>query len=294
MKYFLRKVLFFLSLPLVAIIIFLCLVTYVSKSYKIDNEIKALVMGDSHITYSINDNEINKPKIKNISTAAESYYFSYFKLDHLLANNSNIKKVYLGMGYHNFSNLFDKFTNGDRANFYGAQYFYVLPNKEKVRNISWNLCYTKSYIKNILVSGYKSITDKPSFVGDGFQYTTITDFPTEEQIDLRIDDQFYNKGKLRDFSSFNLFYLEKIIKMLEIKNVELIILKTPTVLSYSSKLPHSYIDKYNEFTQKHNLKVIDFKNLGLDEIKYFLPDGDHVNGKGSELVTKEFKKLLLK
>ena len=106
MKKFIINTVVFISIPVViGIPILFAFDLYVNGLYN-DDQIKGnisdIYIGDSHIKHAINDSII--PNSLNIAESSESFYFSYFKLKILLENNPSIKKVHLGLSYHNLSN----------------------------------------------------------------------------------------------------------------------------------------------------------------------------------------------
>ncbi|GAA4973231.1 hypothetical protein [Algibacter aquimarinus] len=292
MRFFLRNVFLFLSIPTAILIIFFSYTTHISKSYKLKENITILISGDSHVTSAIDDKDMNIPNIQNIGKPAESIYFSYYKIKHLLETNPNIKTIYFGLSYHNITDFADIFTKGKRSFFYAPPYFYVLPLKEKLRSFKWNSNNESVYIKNIINSGIESIKFMPSYIGEGFSNNSLLEL-SKSKADFRIKEQYFEGGKLRDFSSLNLHYLEMIIKLLDEEKVELFILNIPLADYYKSKIPKEYIIKYDEIIKEYDLEVIDFSELELGDPKYFLPDGDHVNAKGANFITQEFKRILL-
>jgi hypothetical protein len=290
MKKFTKNILFFISLPLILLLLFISYVTISSKSYELDDDVTDLFIGDSQLKEGIDDSKLLDSK--NIGMVAESYYFSYYKIKLLIDNTPRVEKIYLAVGYHNLSKLFDVFTNGERSYFYAAPYFYILPFKAKIEVTRWNLGNLNLFVKNIIVSGFNTILGKPSFDGDGFTNNIVVG-SSKADVDLRIKDQYYNGDKLEGFSALNILYLEKIITMLKRRKIELTILKMPTGPYYSSKIPESYKIKYGEIMKTHNLKTFEFKELALKDTNYFMPDGDHVNAKGAHKVTQEVKRIQL-
>src|SRR5690606_2095183 len=63
----------------------------------IKKQVDAIIIGHSHSECAYNDSVISN--IKNLSSSGESYFYTYFKLENILKQNSTIKTVYL-----NYSN----------------------------------------------------------------------------------------------------------------------------------------------------------------------------------------------
>ena len=81
MKGFIKKIIVFLSLAILAIIAIVTGSNFIVKSqssFKIDEGITTLVIGHSHSECSVNDS-ILKNSI-NLSSSGESYFYNYQKL----------------------------------------------------------------------------------------------------------------------------------------------------------------------------------------------------------------------
>ena len=122
-----------MSILLAAILLlflFLFATSAKSKSFRIDDTITEVFLGDSHVRYALNDSLL-KNSI-NLGNSSESVYFSYYKLDQLLKSKHSIETVYLGFSYHNISDYYDGYINGQYALSVAPNYFYLLPFREQV------------------------------------------------------------------------------------------------------------------------------------------------------------------
>lgn len=294
-RVFLKRAIIFLSIPIIISILLIVIYSFFHKllmeEYKLDSNISEIYIGDSHIEGSINDNLIKNSK--NFGQLSETYYFSYFKLKAILEANPQIKVVYLGYGYHSFSNYFEDYISGKYSKLVSPKYYFILPISEQFKLIKWNSKELPLYFKSIMLSGTKNLLSKKNYTfSGGYNNEFINVSASKESMDKRLNFQFYTEGKLNNFSVINLYYLRKIVDLCSIKNIELILFSSPLHLYYRSKLPIEYCNKYNDIIESNNLKIIDFSELKLGD-EYFIPDGDHVSEKGALLVTKkinEFKK----
>ena len=291
MKKFLKNILVFTLVPIIiGIPLTLILVIYVTKvsdEYKIDSNISRIYIGDSHIQEAVDDTLI--PHSLNVATNSESYYYSYFKLKTLLNSNPSVKKVYLGFSYHNLSNYYDKYVSGTYTSEVGLKYFYLLPNNEQFRLISWNKDNLGSFIPGIISEGIlKAINHNYSPFLGGFSNQFNNTKAIDSSMNKRILFQYYTNGVLNDFSDLNIEYLYKIIDLCKVKGVELFALNTPLNNYYFNKIPKEYKEKLNEILFKTNLKYINLSNLKLSE-ECFIPDGDHVSNIGAEATSIELR-----
>ena len=98
-----------------------------------------------------------------------------------------------------------------------------------------------------------------------------------------------------DFSKENFDYLEKITKLCKKENIELILVKSPTVYPF-------WYDEYNsqivDFANKHNLKYINMldylDDIGIDYTIDTYDSGVHLNLSGATKYSKYFGNLLKK
>lgn len=281
MKRFLKRIIIFILTPLVIVI---GLTGYISTKieFKLDPDIQDVYVGDSHIQCTINDSLLNQSK--NVAAIAESFYFSYYKLEKILAENPNVQKVYLGFGYHSLSNYYDNFINGKNTTDISPKYFYILPIQEKFRIIYWNRHNLSNFTKQVLLTGYDQL--KHNTNGSFGQYANYSSETkaSQKSMEKRVRFQYYTKEKLNEFSQINLTYLDKIIKLCRAKKIELGIINTPLHPLYESKIPEKYLVKYNELIRNYRIEMIDFKGLQLNDSCFF-PDGDHVSEKGALIIT---------
>ncbi len=265
-----------LYLTLLLLIIILNKKRDVSCELNVDTH--ALIVGDSHVMWGINDKYIDGAQ--NISQNAEGYFYTYAKLKHMLNKKNNVKEVILGYSFHNISGYFDDYIFGERAQYFISRYISIL-------DLDDYLILIKKKPKNILKLGRVIIIEGiPNFLSDGCAF--IGSFPEEkkqetinqESLKNRIEEQFYIDGKVYPYSEFNIYYFDKIVKLCKSYNVDLKMLNTPLSDSYEKLIPEIYVNKYNELLEKYRLKVFDFNDFYIPD-SCFLPDGDHLNYNGS-------------
>lgn len=288
MYVFLKKtVLFFLILSSLTILLYL-LLNYSNKkaisNYKTDPNINTVFLGDSHVQYAVNDHLL--PNGINLAQDSESFIFSFYKLHAILENNPGIGKIYLGFGYHSLSSYYDDYIDGKFSKDIAARYFFILPDKEKAYFLNQNSRERGVFFSRIFSNSFKTLFVKPtnlSFLGK-YQNPFKSTSASRGSMDKRAIQQYYLNDTIRSFSKVNIDYLQKIIELCKIKNVELVILNTPLHPYYKNKIPARFIDMYRELVNKNGLRVIDFSSLILSD-SCFIPDGDHVSEKGATLTT---------
>lgn len=254
-----------------------------------DARITDLVIGDSHTQCAINDDLASN--WKNVSERSESFYFSYYKLEGLIEENPSIERVYLGFSYHSLSEYYDKFIDGEYSAGVSSKYFYMLPVKEKLKLIYWNVDRLPAMCGGIFSESAKLLfVHEPVSFGaysNDFTGTMVSNSALEK----RLKFQFYTDERINDFSQINQLYLDRIIKLCASKEVELVFLNTPLHLNYRRGIPEVYIDKYDDLLSQYHMKAIDFSCLSLND-SCFVPDGDHVSRMGADITTKELLRIM--
>jgi hypothetical protein len=278
---------FTISLFILLILIFIFL-DYKSKkslsTYELRSETQYLFAGDSHVQYCVNDSIYSEAL--NISQNSESTLFTFYKLRSLLRNNTSIKKVYLGFGFHSLSAYYDDYTFGEFSESVSARYYFILPLFEKLKFLSSDIERSLMILKNACVFNFRPLFIKKRelpFMGkyvNGFRNTAAAN----KSMEKRLTQQFYLQGNLRSFSELNINYLDSIVVLCKKRDVKLQILNTPLHSYYKKRIPEKFRTKYQEVISQRNLSLIDFKDLILDD-SCFIPDGDHVSEKGAVLTT---------
>ncbi len=280
LKLFIKYICWFTGIPIIfMVLLFLFLQNRINNSLLFTEEnknkkISELFVGDSHINNCIDDKLFKNAK--KISIQSESYYFSFFKCKKIIELNSSITTIYLGFNYHNLSNYYDDCIFGVLSDQIAPKYFLMLPLNEKLKMIKANTHNVTSFCKKTITESYNfSYINAPN--DDHFENTSAN----KNSIDKRLLFQFYKEGKIRNFSSLNIFYLEKIIALCDENKINLCFLQAPLHYYYKKGVPESYKNKYGALIKKYNKPLISFDNLHFDD-NCFIPDGDHVSEKGAE------------
>ncbi len=293
MKKFINQLFIFFAIPILLIsllaAIFIYYISLLSVNCSLPIHITEIYVGDSHIKKAINDSLLTNGK--NLGCSAETYYFSYHKIKRILAANDHIEKIYLGFSYHNLSSYFNNFIYGKGAHALTSKYFYMLPLNQKLQLLRWNLAHPRTFFKSIVKAGMHSVKYQPDFEFLGGYDNTFVYLKADTlSINKRIQHQYFNEQKPREFSMFNIQYLKKIISLCEAKNVELTVIKTPSNDLYNVQIPISYLNKYKKILYENKLTQIDLNSFALTD-DCFTPDGDHLTKKGAMLTTRNLIKL---
>jgi hypothetical protein len=295
MKLFIKEVasfiLFFVTAYLVIIACILFLNRMSLKNCHLGEKNTTVIAGDSHTMWSIDDRKLNG--VRNISLNAEGYFYTYIKLQYLLKQGNEIRKLYLGFSYHNLSGYYDDYIYGRLSLFFFHRYIDILGFKDY---LTLFFCNPKIVIRMspiILRHGIVSLLNRDcTFLGN-FPSEVMLKTLNSEKVKKRIQEQYYRNGSVVPFSRINVEYLIKILDLCKKNDIKIIALSTPEQKDYCQLIPHQYIDAYEQFVKEHKLTVYNFNGLVLPDSCY-LPDGDHANSNGATVVTEYFSEYIAK
>ena len=282
-----RRLLFLIVALVVSFILFVLVTTFKAKLFRVENNIVEVFVGDSHVRYAVNDSLLSNSL--NLGNSSESIYFSYFKIKQIIQSSPNIKTIYLGFSFHNISEYYDQYIYGRYSRDVSPNYFYVLPIKQQLQMIKWNLKRLPAFLFSVLKSGIKTWLNKNTFQG-GFDNHHSDVSANEMSMDDRLDFQYYTNGKFNSFSNLNLTYFDKIVKLCNELNVKLIILNTPLHHYLQTNVPSEFVNKYNSLITSKNIPTIDLSSLELANNCY-QPEGDLLSKEGALETTKEILRI---
>lgn len=264
------------------------LVNKAFNNYRIDPKITTAFMGDSHPQCAVNDAFL--PGTRNFAQAAEASYYTYFKMKVLLENNPSIRKIYLGLGYHNISTHYDQYIYGGHAKDIAARYFFILPLKDKLSVLSNNPKDFVELLENSWSNGLKNrkLENADNTILGHYENFFVDVAARKSSMDKRLALQFRENGQLRDCSELNIGYFKKMVNLCRSKNVELIVINTPVHPYYKSRIPSKFRNRYEAILKENRVKRFSFDALKLNDSAY-VPDGDHISAKGALLTTLLFK-----
>lgn len=293
MKKFIGRVSIFMLVLLVTYSAAIMTVIFLNKraltSCSIGDDNHAVIVGDSHTMWAINDKELSG--VRNVSLNAEGYKYSYRKLRHILENEKGIGEIYIGFSYHNLSGYYENYVSGSDFIYFMDRYIPILTLDDYQKVISANI---ENFIPMIMKIGKDGW--KPGLKGDcnlygDFPLDPMTETYQIESMEKRIDIQYYNKGELWDISGSNYRYLEKLVELSRDYGIEPVMINTPLHPQYAGRIPEFYKGLYMKFLEEHQLKSLLFDDLALQDI-HFLPDGDHTNYAGAQVTSHYFKEFL--
>ena len=289
MKLFWKNLGLFFGLPLIIALAGSLALGYFNQQtmayYTLPAGVTTIVMGDSHAELAIDDR--HWPQAINLANTSESFLFTYYKLQPLLAHNPQIRRVYLSYGYHSLSGYYDEVLSGKPAKDVATRYFYILPAPVRQHLLLSNRNALLLTLRNIGLNGIKNlVAHKKPMLGQ-YENDFLASTMVPEAMIRRVKSQFYQDGKLIPFSENNISYLQRIVRLCKERHVDLVMLSTPVHPAYEARVPETYKQKYREVAQ--GLTLREFHNLLLPD-NSFAPDGDHVSALGAQLVTAALQK----
>lgn len=290
MRRFIAKLLLFLSLGFGCVLSVLLLVVLLNikalEHCSISDDTRAIILGDSHTMWSIDDSEIKG--LRNISLNAEAYTYSLRKLEHLLASNKNIDNVYIGFSYHNLSGYYNDYISGGYFRFFVGRYLALTTADDLLAAFIRVPQYSLDMIKRMIKDGLKSGLSKRCKLYGGFPQHSVDAIFSLDATEKRIQAQYFKQAELHTVSQPNLISLKKIIALCRAHNITVTMLNTPLHPSYQARVPQQYVTYYRDFLAQYQLASYDFSDLTLTD-QQFMPDGDHTNTAGAALTTLKFK-----
>ena len=167
-----------------------------SKQYAFDENLDILFLGDSHVTFSVNDSIIKNAS--NESKMAEPYYYTLQKLKYIY-KNQNISHVFVGFSYHNISFYYNSLIDGSISSVFPKKIFFCLDFIEKLRVFYWNKIKLPNVLIEIINSAYSKCENlelekqKYSF-SDGYYNELYDEKAVIKSIQERIQLQFYKSN----------------------------------------------------------------------------------------------------
>jgi hypothetical protein len=284
------KILFFI-ISLSSLILILDLFTSYNINnnnfYKLDSSVRILIMGNSHSQYALNDSIIRYSL--NLSSSAESYFYTYYKLKKIVNANPQIKMLILEYSDYVFSDIMEKWTYGEEFMGYNfPHYSHIIPFKEKLNLFSKNP-------KPFLITWKDALLQKSSlfFLKKKNKLYIKLQWGHYNPVNIsRIEElkqKEKNSGPILKSLSQNLTsyasYLDSINRFCNSNNIKLILFRSPLLgfnayhINFEKALLHLYKNKYA------TVQLWDYSKYKLDNLHFY--DFEHLNYFGAEILSKE-------
>jgi len=244
-----------------------------------------LVLGDSNTECAINDSIF--ASAVNKSASADSYFYSYLKLKHIVQNNPNIDTIVLGFAPHN---IFDNgwLLDDSHINSHLKLYFPLMEFSDYSFFICNNPKAFLSTLPTITKHAYNNLFNR---LLNNFTACYYGAYLKLERNKLQEVKALFKEGKPLPFfdlpNNFSIsepetLYLNKIISFCSSNHLKLYFINTPKrfeLLKYQKYGTKEFYEFYNK-TYSH-IDFIDCSNLTLQDKNY--GDFVHLNSNGANL-----------
>lgn len=290
MKSFIIKVVF-ITISFAFILISLFAVNRYFANFRIANNKKVLIIGNSHPECAFNDAII--PAIANFSESGEAYFYTYFKLKQLLDQNPQIDKVLIEFANEHIRRGIDKWIWDDMyvsyrfpkyASFMDEDAIQLLlkhnPNKVKesiplLSRMNANMLFHYQLDYTTTVGGYLNL-DKCKV--DSLLTVQAADLTHKEKI---------NAGD--SLAVETLEYLDKLVGYCKQKGVQIFFIRSPVHAEYIGYRNEAKFQKLRE-TRYPDIEFLDFSKFPLANSEF--ADLVHLNKKGAKKFSLWFAELL--
>ncbi|MDL2223454.1 hypothetical protein LJB98_05085 [Bacteroidales bacterium OttesenSCG-928-M11] len=298
-KSFIRNILYFSLFSFVIIAVFsainlYCINTKIVniENFKLDKDVKTLLIGDSHVGLSLSPNYI--PNSSNQYIDGEHYLFTYFRLVNFIEANPQIETVVLGFSYKNIAVDSDgSLFTSHKKNSSFSKYFMLLGEEECQLLYSNDLIYFRNYLgwkwgvptkdnMPLILKTNKTNFDK-----------SILPFIGHWSENKKNDELQNFKGALWHFkeevrlSDISVEYLYKMIDLCKSNDIDLILYTSPLHPIYYDLIPSFYKESFfslrSSIVDEYNLRFIDYSNEKMSNSYYF--DGNHLSGAGAKYIS---------
>jgi Ni,Fe-hydrogenase III small subunit len=291
MKRFLVNITFFLSIIIIIMAILISGTYFVLQtiSFKIPNDRYIIIVGDSHTECAIDDSIFSHSI--NMSQSGEAYFYSYIKLRRFIDVNPHIDKVILSFHGSSISkSREDRWVKDNKYILNRVPKYISLFHKEDIDLLINKTIFFVAVLRSPMYSimatlktvFHKNVTYKDINIGG---YLKLDRDKLAINLELQNTDMELGEDTedIQDeYPLFELPYLSKIVDLCREKNVELILLNSPTYNSekYGNKI--SLTQYYNNYLS--GVKYLDFSDFVLPEYGY--GDIGHLNYKGAEIFSR--------
>lgn len=261
-------------------------------NFKLDNTITKIIIGNSQPECAYNDSIISN--FKNIAKSGESYFYNYQKLKQIIAQNPQIKTIFIEFNPTTILTREDEKIWEDRfINHFLPIYSPFLTFNDHAllaykNNTGYHQAILKSFFKNI-----KRIRKKEYYFIDsigGYKY--LKRDKTKAILDTLAAS---NSAQLvlhkNDLSNYDLKYLTKIIALCKQRNITPYLIRTPYHKKFLGKRYETLFQqvRINLFD---DIPFLDYKGFSIDDEEF--GDLQHLNYKGAAKFSKWFDLYLKK
>jgi hypothetical protein len=261
---------------------------------RLDNETTTLILGDSHAEVGLNPEFIDNSE--NYAMSSERLEYTYYKLNNILKNNTNVQRVVLSYSYHTLyisdkyaaAELMNRYHNLIDAEFYKIYYQYD----------GWNLPIMLRSVIDMyslpigIVSDIYTYLDyrfrgTPPFSKGGLRVNNKQNLGNLKYLRGTIKRQFYDYYSVRKAKPIEIYFLHKINKLCQDNRITLYLVNLPVHNEYYQKVPLEAIKETESLAKEMTSATTSYLNLSqMDYSDDYFSDYDHLSLKGVEEIRK--------
>jgi ribosomal protein S16 len=290
MKEFIKKIISFHVIALIAIVIIVLLVNFVVKSkasFKINEQKSTLILGHSHSACSLNDS-IVKNSI-NLSGSGESYFYNYQKAKQLLVDNDHIKTIFIEFTNNQVDSVMDDWIWSYEKMSYFLPFYSPFMEREE-----FELLFKNN--STDLMSSYSVATRKNLFRIIKNDYSYIDELGGYDPTKLSKIDEMIENDRVKPIisashtlSEKNIDYLRKMVDLFKANKIDVFLIRSPQHPIYpdtsNEKVFRSVLT--NQF---NDVPFLDFDAMDFPNSHYL--DPQHLNYEGAKDFSILFNSLI--
>lgn len=292
-KFLITTIVFFVGVILINIYFYSIVNEVLYKPYEIEpknvEKYSSFLLADSH-GKSVNQVDLDKLSIYNLSFNSDSYIDIYIKLNYLLDKNIKVKNLYITADEHTMSPYREKGNNNSRSVFLTD---YKIYRELFDKNIIcyYNETFFMKYFTVINTNNSKLIKEflfskKESQNDEDENFSQLTPKERIEKANKRISLQFVGNTTSLKMKK----YLNKIFELCKKNDVKVYGVKFPLSKDYLISMSNKSYRADSVFSE-NNIKILDFKNIFIENDNLF-QNQDHLNDKGSKQFSIALKNKL--
>lgn len=291
-RFFISSLFFLIGILVINAFIYQIVNKLLYKPYSIElNKVEkydSFLMADSH-GKSVNQADLDKISIFNLSYNSDSYVDIYIKLNYLINNNVKIKNLYLTADEHTLSPYRETGNNNSRSVFftdytsynelYGKQYATYFYETIFIKYFALINTNNSKLVRKYLFSENETPYDEKSF-------KDLTVKERKRKAESRVKLQFVGNTHSSKMNK----YLEKIFMLCRENNISVYGIKFPVSKAYLTSLSNKSYNIDSIF-RENKIRVFDLKKVFIENDDYF-ENQDHLNKKGSQQFSKILKERI--
>ena len=257
-----------------------------ANGFELPPEKTVLVVGDSYTAYAVNDKVLTN--VFNFSQGASAYFYSYLKIKEILDSNPQIKTVVVGYSYENISKSRDEWFYGSRRIQRRMPQFFHLFSVDDFCSLFASNPIEVLRNSSSLVNISKTI----EFFSSDNNMKSMGEYRDLDRDKLPEAIKHYDPSKeteKAEYSKYEKKYLLKIYELVMSKNVNLILLNTPTH-SLIRKRQDKYKTHYFSFAKQNMPEAVILNHSDIFIPEEGFGDPEHLNRKGAKFYSEYLKK----